>query len=146
MKYVLIGAVVLWIALDVGSGLLMGLSKARHDQLAAMPMAELLETVAETQKRKIGDELILHSVLTGAHASGNELVHSLKLTRKTKKQTEAKWSRGFRSTTKYKVAKIACGDSRLRLLLARGATVVYRISDKNDVPVLRIPVRESQCS
>ena len=51
MKYVLVGVVVLWIAYDVGGGVLMGLSKARHDQLAAMPMAELLETVAESQEQ-----------------------------------------------------------------------------------------------
>jgi len=145
MKYVLIGVVVLWIAYDVGSGILMGLTKARHEQLAAMPMRDLLETVAENQKRKVGDELILHSVLTDAYARSDKLVHNVKLTRRTKEEAQATWSRGWRSMTEYKLAKTTCRDSRLRLLLARGATVVYRISDKNGDFFLQIPIREPQC-
>lgn len=149
MKYVLVGLVLLWIAIDVGGGFLTGLSGARHKQLAEMPMAELLQTVAEGRKRKLGEELIHHAVLIDTYPGDNglhhELIQEVKLTRRTRADVEAKWSRGWRSATKNKLVRLTCRDSRLRLLLDRSARIVYRISDRNDAFVTQIPVKQSHC-
>ncbi len=150
MKYVLVGLVLLWIAYDVGGGILWGLSEARHKQLAEMPMAELLQTVAEGRKRKQGEELFLHAVLVDAYPGRNdlrdELIQDVKLTRRTRDQLEAKWSRGWRSGAEHKLVGLTCRDTRLRLLLSRGAEVIYRISDHDGDFVTQIPVLNRQCS
>lgn len=149
MKYVLVGLVLLWIAYDVGGGILWGLSKARHEQLAEMPMAELLQTVAEGRKRKQGEAVFLHAVLIDAYPGGNdlrdELIQEVKLTRRTRAQVEAKWSRGWRSAASHKLVILTCRDRRLRLVLSRGAKVIYRISDRDGAYVTNIPIRGADC-
>ena len=145
MRYVLIGAVFLWIAYDVGSGALTGLAKARSEQLSAMPLAEMLDHIAHSEQRRIGSEWVDYVEVAAITAERRRITYGLTMTRKTKAQIDAKWSRGWRSSMRHELTEAACDSRLLTLALARGATVDYDAVDRNGEPVLRLEVGRADC-
>ncbi len=145
MKYVVVALVIAWIAFGVVRGALTGLAEARQEELSAMPLPEMLEVVAGSEERRIGSEWVDNALVLDIEASRRTIVYSLKMTRKTKDEIDASWSRGWRSTIRRQLTRKACNSRLLGLALSRGARVAYDCTDQDGRPAFRFEVARSNC-
>ena len=145
MRYVLIAAVIAWIAFDVGRGALTGLANARQEELSSMPLPKMLEVVAGSEERRVGSEWVDNAMLDRISADRRTIVYHLTMTRKTKHQIDANWSKGWRSSIRHQLTRKTCNSRLLGLSLSRGARVAYQCADKDGRPAFRFEVSRSKC-
>jgi len=141
----LIGAISLFIAYDIGSGALQGIAEVDQRRLDQTPMRQLVQTAVSDRENDRGNTWTRHANVHSFSVLNDDIVLRLELSEQTILSIGSRMTKAKEVDIRYDLQDEICRHQDLKYLLSRGGGIVIMVLDQAGGEVLSAKMQHDHC-
>ncbi len=131
----LVGAVLLWIAIDVGGGALTGIARVEEKRLNETPLAELVDQAVIAHHDRNDKSWTEHASVHSISGTYDKVVFRLRLSEKTQASIRKRMTQAKRADIRNDIRDEVCARPEYKNMLKRGGAVSFSVMTRDGVPL-----------
>lgn len=141
----LVGAVLLWIAYDVGSGAMRGVERVEQQRLDETPMSEIVERAVAAHSEKRDGLWTEYATVNSIRASGADVFVRLMLTEKAESKIGRRMTQAEKADISHDLRDEVCRYEDLKYVLQRGGSVKFSVLSTKGATAFDTEARGNHC-
>ena len=131
----IVGAVLLWIAIDVGGGAMHGITDVEKRRLDETPLADIIDEAVIAHHERGDKRWTEHATVHSVSGTYDKIVFRLLLSEKTDARYSKRMTQAKRTDIRNDIRDEVCARAEYLKVLARGGAVKFSVMTRNGVPL-----------